>query len=475
MIHRSLTLQKAIELLKTGQISHTELYTSIQEAIDAHSRDFNVYLSLNPGAADSAPANKDSLLAGVPVAVKDNFLTVGLPATASAKPLRGFMPPYESTVTARLKNSGGIIMGKTNMDAWAHGSSTETSQFGLTKNPRNPDYLPGGSSGGSAAAVAADMCLAAIGSETAGSIRQPAAWCGVVGLKPTYGRVSRYGVIAMASSTDSPGPLGKTVGDCAVLLNVMAGKDDHDGTTGSQEVPDYISYLSQGVKGMRVGVCYIDHPLIKGTPVAESVEKAAQVFSGLGASVEAVAISDTLQAGKILKHDYAIGVYTVVQRSEVSSNLARYDGIRYGHWRDTFGDEAKRRIMLGTFTLSKGYADKYYVRAQQVRRLYIENFKELFSRYDILISSPSPNFALPIGATEGDPMFGELQDMLVEPSSLAGLPGISLPCFRDEKTNLYLGLNIMADQWQEGKMIKAAAAFEQATQWNPWLNGTQIS
>jgi aspartyl-tRNA(Asn)/glutamyl-tRNA(Gln) amidotransferase subunit A len=467
-----LTIKNALSLLKSRKISLKEIYREVFSAISKRNGELNVFLRLDQEALAKAEFCVDQLLGGIPLAVKDNFLTVGLPTTASSKPLEGFMPPYESTVTKKLKETGAVIIGKTNMDAWAHGSSTETSQFGPTKNPRNPEYLPGGSSGGSTAAVAADMCLGAIGSETAGSIRQPAAWCGVVGLKPTYGRVSRYGVVAMASSTDSPGPIGKTVEDCALLLKVIAGKDENDATSSPQGVPDYLSSFKSGVKGMKIGVCYIDHPQIKNTPVAQAIKDAAGVFEKLGAKVEQVEISETLQPGKILKHDYAIGVYTVVQRSEVSSNLARYDGIRYGHWRDTFGDEAKRRIMLGTFTLSKGYADKYYVHSQQVRSLYIKNFKELFSRYDLLISSPSPSFALPIGATKGDPMFGELQDMLVEPSSLAGLPGISIPCFRDEKTNLYLGLNIMANQWQEEKILRAAYAFEQATNWNHWAKQT---
>ena len=472
MPSNTLTIKNALFLLKSRKISLSEIYREVFAVISQRNNELNAFLRLDQEALAKAEDCFGQLFLGVPLAVKDNFLTIGLPTTASAKPLEGFLPPYESTVTKKLKETGAVIIGKTNMDAWAHGSSTETSQFGPTKNPRNPEYLPGGSSGGSAAAVAADMCLGAIGSETAGSIRQPAAWCGVVGLKPTYGRVSRYGVVAMASSTDSPGPIGKTVEDCALLLKVIAGQDKNDATSSPQEVPDYLSSFKNGVKGMKIGVCYIDHPQIKNTPVARAVQDAAAVFEKLGAKVEQVGISETLQPGKILKHDYAIGVYTVVQRSEVSSNLARYDGIRYGHWRDTFGDEARRRIMLGTFTLSKGYADKYYLHSQQIRSLYIKNFKELFSRYDLLISSPSPSFALPIGATKGDPMFGELQDMLVEPSSLAGLPGISIHCFRDEKTNLYLGLNIMANQWQEEKILRAAYAFEQATDWNHWAKQT---
>lgn len=334
------------------------------------------------------------------------------------------------------------------MDAWAHGSSTETSDFGSTKNPRNAEHLPGGSSGGSAAAVAADMTIAALGTETAGSIRQPSAWCGVVGLKPTYGRVSRAGVVAMASSTDSPGPIGKTVEDCATLLNYIAGKDPYDATMSEIPVIDFRRNLKKGVKGLKVGLCYQELDTHK------TVDAAGKVFEKLGAEVE---------KADIMSPKEAIAVYTIVQRSEVSSNLARYDGIRYGNDRSHFGEEAKRRIMLGTFTLSKGYADRYYVQAQKVRSLYIKNYQELFQKYDILISPTSPDYALKLGASRDNPMFGELEDMLVEPSSLAGLPGINVPCKRNPITNLYLGLDIIANYWQEEKMIQAAYAFEQET------------
>lgn len=464
-----LTLKQAIGKLKKKEISHAELYRDIHEEIATRNSELNIYLTLDNEAVKKAEKLLHTPLAGTPVAVKDNFLTAGLRTTASSLVLKDFQPTYESTVTKRLKDAGGVIIGKTNMDAWAHGSSTETSDFGPTKNPRNSAYLPGGSSGGSAAAIASDLAISAIGSETAGSIRQPAAWCGVVGFKPTYGRVSRYGVIAMASSTDSPGPIGKTVEDCATVLNYIAGKDPHDATTLPKPVPDYTKYLKKGVKGMKMGICYMDNPNIKGTDLDNAIEKAGKVFERLGAHVEIVPLSDTLKPGKILTPDYAIGVYTVVQRSEVSSNLARYDGVRYGNDRSFFSHEAQKRIILGTFTLTKGYADKYYVRAQQVRSLYRKNFSDLFSKYDILLSSPSPGYALPIGASSGDPLFGELQDILVEPSSLAGNTGISVPCWVDSKTNLPLGLNIMADQWQEEKVLQAAYAFEQSTEWNPWV------
>lgn len=459
-----LTLKKAIKLLEKKEISLEDIYKDIFKVIREKNKELNIYLTLNDKALDEAKKQKDKPLKGLPVAIKDNFLTIGLPTTASSKVLEGFMPPYESTVTKKIKDSGGVIIGKTNMDAWAHGSSTETSDFGPTKNPRNPKYLPGGSSGGSAAAVASDMAFAAIGSETAGSIRQPAAWCGVVGLKPTYGRVSRYGVIAMGSSLDSPGPITKTVEDSALMLNYIAGIDKNDSTTSSLPVLDYTKNLKKGVKNMKIGICYIDHPKIKNTEAAIYIEKAGALFEKLGAKVKYISTSHNLEKNKILSHEHAISVYTIVQRSEVASNLSRYDGIRYGNDRSYFGHEAKNRMMLGIFSLSSDIFQKdelVYVYAQRVRNLYIKNFNDLFSKYDLLISPTSPSYALPLGATSGDPMFGELQDMLVEPSSLAGICGISLPMHRDEKTNLYLGLNIMGNYFQEEKILQAAYAYEQ--------------
>jgi len=462
-----LTLVDAIKKLRSHEISIADLYHDIGEEIEKKNSVYNIFLTLNTDALEK-PELFDLPLAGLPIAVKDNFLTKGMKTTASSNVLKKFVPPFDATVIDRLKKSGGIVIGKTNMDAWAHGSSTETSDFGVTKNPRNPGYLPGGSSGGSTAAVAADMCMAALGSETAGSIRQPSSWCGVVGLKPTYGRVSRAGIVPMASSTDSPGPIGKTVEDCALLLNFLAGKDPYDGTTSPMPIPDFTKVLSKGVNGMRIGICYIDHPQLRGSEAADSIIKAGLVFEKLGAIVKSVPLSESLVKGKILNPDYAVAVYTIVQRSEVSSNLAGYNGIRYDLGRSEFGSEAKRRIMLGTFTLSKGYADKYYVEAQQVRSLYRKNFQQLFQEYDVLIAPTSPGFALPLGASKDNPMFGELEDLLLEPSSITGLPGVNIPCFHDEKTNLYLGMNIISDMWQEEKMIQAADAFERNTTWNEW-------
>lgn len=458
-MNNTLTLKQAIDKLKAKELTHKELYKDLDAVVEVENKKLNVYLTRDHEAQKKSENLVDTPLAGVPIAVKDNYCTKGLRTTASSTLLDNFIPKYESTVTKRLKNAGGVVYGKTNMDAWAHGSSTETSQYGRTLNPRNTDYLPGGSSGGSAAAVAADMCIASLGTETAGSIRQPASWCGVVGLKPTYGRCSRYGVIAMASSTDSPGPITKTVEDAAIILNHIAGHDKYDGTTGSKTVPDFTEYIDKGVKGLKIGYIYSD---LKGlNTISKIFSREMKVFEKLGATVEVVDAMDP-------KH--GISIYTIVQRGEVSSNLGRFDGIRYGNNRSYFGDEAKRRIMLGVYTLSKGYADQYYNTAQKVRTLYIKNYEKLFKKYDVLISPTSPGFAKKIGATEGQAMFGELEDLLVEASSLSGLPGISVPCYHDEETNLYLGMNIIAPMWREDLIIQVADAYEKATKWNTWRN-----
>ena len=443
-----LTLTSALEGLKKKQFSLEEIYDDVNQAIK-ETKDLNIYLTINDKAKNQASERRDLPLAGLPIAVKDNFLAKSLRTTASSKVLDDFIPPYESTVTQKLKDAGGVIVGKTNLDAWAHGSSTETSDYGRTLNPRNPAYLPGGSSGGSAAAVAADTTIAAIGSETAGSIRQPAAWCGIVGLKPTYGRVSRRGVIAMASSTDSPGPMTKTVADAALLLEIIAGHDPYDATTSNEPVPKYTDSLNKPVKNLKVG--YIYHDVGIDPTIIKTFETKLKKLERLGVKIE---------KAKAMDPHYAIGVYTIIQRAEVSSNLNRYDGIRYGNDRSYFGDEAKKRVMLGTFALSKGYADKYYLLAQKARTLFKQDFARLFQKYDLLVSLTSPGFAKKVGATEGVAAFGELEDMLLEPSSIVGLPGINLPIHKDPKTNLYLGANVVANYWQESKMIQLADAWE---------------
>jgi len=454
------TLSESIIKIKNKEVSSKELVEDCLNQIERYDKKINAFVSINKEARKKAryyDNNKDEnlILKGIPFAVKDNFLTQGLSTTASSHVLDKYIPTYTATVVERLQKKGAIIIGKTNMDAWAHGSSTETSDFGPTKNPHNTNYLPGGSSGGSAAALVSDMCIFAIGSETAGSIRQPAAWTGCVGLKPTYGRVSRYGVIAMGSSLDSPGPMTKSVEDAAIILNIIAGKDNFDATTSKKSVEDYSKSINKKIQGIKIGIAkeYLLPNMDK--KVKDLIINAGKVFEKLGAKVDLI---------ETLDPTYAIGVYTVIQRSEVSSNLARYDGVRYGAKRNKFGQEAKRRITLGTFALSAGYADKYYKKAQKVRTLYINDFQKIFNKYDLIIGPTSPGPAQKIGASKGKAMFGEMEDMLVEPSTIAGLPGISIPCgFINE---LPVGLNIFGPQFSESLIISVADAYEEKTKFN---------
>lgn len=417
------------------------------EKIKRFNKRLNCFLTVNEkaGASDKV------------IAIKDNFCTKGIRTTASSKVLDDFIPPYESTVTQRLLEAGYSILGKTNMDAWAHGSSTETSDYGPTLNPwqakgdKGLERVPGGSSGGSAAAVSAGLAPMAIGSETAGSIRQPASWCGVVGLKPTYGRVSRYGLIAMCSSTDSPGPITTNVEDAAKILQVIAGKDKYDVTTVDTPVPDYSSEMKQGRK-FKIGV---PEEYFEGAnkEVITKVNNAVAVFKKLGHEIKKV---------KLIPPKYAISVYTIIQRSEVSSNLARFTGVRYGNDRSFFGAEAKRRIMLGTYALSHGYYDQFYKKAQKVRTLIIQDFKKVFEEVDLLLSPTTPTTALKLGDSEKYPFFGELMDQLQEPSSSAGIPGVSLPVGLDSQ-GLPVGMQLMAPWLEEGRILDASHQFEQET------------
>lgn len=456
-----LNIAQAQQGLRAKKFSSLELTKACLDQIHKGNPDLNVFLSINDNAEkEAAKADINLPLGGIPIAVKDNFLTIGLPTTASSKVLENYIPSYESTVTQKLKQAGAVIIGKTNMDAWAHGSSTETSDYGPTLNPWDTQRLPGGSSGGSAAAVSADMCLAAIGSETAGSIRQPAAWCGVTGLKPTYGRVSRYGVIAMASSTDSPGPLTKTVADSAHILSLIAGHDPYDATTSPAPVPDY-TRSQKLTSRLKIGFPKEYLQVIQ-PDILPQIMEAINALKQMGHDVEDMSL---------IHPKYSIGVYTIVQRSEVSSNLARYDGIRYGQGRSSFGSEAKRRIMLGTYALSSGYYDQYYAKAQKVRTLIIQDFQKAFSQYDLIIDPPSPTAALLLGAAAKSPMFGEMQDILVEPSSIAGLSGISLPA--GLSNGLPVGFGLIAPQFAEEKLLAVSAQFQQATNYHlhkPKLN-----
>ncbi len=450
-----LTLSEAQEGLKSKKFLATDLVRACFDRIKSIDKKLNAFVTLcEEDALKQASSADISLpLGGIPLAVKDNYLTKDIRTTASSKLLENYIAQYDATSVEKLKNAGAIIIGKTNLDAWAHGSSTETSDYGPTLNPWNTEHLPGGSSGGSAAAIAADETIISVGSETAGSIRQPAAWCGIVGFKPTYGRVSRYGIIAMKSSTDSPGPICKTVDDAATLLEIMSGHDPHDATSIDENTwkkPE----IRQNLNGLKIGLPLSYFPSQIQPEVKEAILKAAETLKKLGAQI--------IELPDVLDPKYSIAVYTILQRSEVSSNLARFDGIRYGHDRSYFGTEAKRRIMLGTYSLSAGYYDAYYLKAQKVRTLICQDFDKQFQKVDAIIGPVSPTTALKVGASEGQAMFGELQDILVEPSSIAGLPGISIPCAFD-KIGLPIGLQIMTPQKREDLVYQIAKLFEANT------------
>ncbi len=464
-----LNIKEAKDGLRKKEFSAFELTKSCLDQIKKTDDKLNVFVTLTEKEALESARKADSLLAlqgqalqaqpllGIPIAVKDNFSTKGVRTTASSKVLDNYVPPFDSTVVAKLKHAGAVILGKTNMDAWAHGSSTETSDYGPTRNPWNTNHLPGGSSGGSAAAIAANQCIGAIGSETAGSIRQPASWCGVVGLKPTYGRVSRYGVIAMGSSLDSPGPISKNVEDSALILEVLAGFDPMDGTTSPKPIPVYAESLKLKTNDFVIGV---SEEYFNGVDfeVSEVVKKAINKLEKIGIKIEPI---------KLFDPKYAIDVYTIIQRSEVSSNLARYDGIRYGNGRTFFGEEAKRRIMFGTHALSSGYYDQYYNKASQVRSVIIDDFKKSFEKVDVIVAPTSPSLALPVGATKDQAMFGELADVLVEPSSIAGLCGINIPV-GFSKTGLPIGMQIIGPQFEEEKVLQVAHYYETQSANESW-------
>jgi aspartyl-tRNA(Asn)/glutamyl-tRNA(Gln) amidotransferase subunit A len=451
-----LTLIEAIKGIKEKKFSSTELIQDCLDKIEQLEPTLNAFVTVTKNSALEQSKNIDFTkpLAGIPIAVKDNFCIKDIKVTASSNLLKDYTAQYTATVVQKLQTAGAIVIGKTNMDAWAHGSSTETSDFGPTKNPWNPKHLPGGSSGGSAAAVASDEVVSSIGSETAGSIRQPSAWCGTVGLKPSYGRVSRYGVIAMGSSMDCPGPITKTVDDAALLLSIISGHDPKDATSIPQN-PWQIPTGFKDLKGLKIGLPKAYFPEGIKPTVKTAILNAAETLKKLGAEVIELDVMDP---------KFAIAVYTVLQRSEVSSNLARFTGIRYGEPRSAFGDEAIRRIMLGTYTLSSGYYDAYYLQAQKVRTLIIQDFDKQFQKVDAIIGPTSPTTALALGATEGQSMFGELEDILVEPSTLAGLPGISVPCgFGD---GLPVGLQIITPQLREDLAVNIARCFESNTDYH---------
>ena len=408
-------------------------------------------------------------LAGIPIAIKDNMCTRGIETTCASKILQGFIPPYESTVTRKLSAAGAVMVGKTNLDEFAMGSSTENSAIQLTANPWDLTCVPGGSSGGSAAAVAADQAVVSIGSDTGGSIRQPASFCGVVGMKPTYGLVSRYGLVAFASSLDQIGPFTRSVEDAALLLQSIAGHDPMDATSLDVEIPDYSASLQPEIKGMRIGV--IEELMGEGCEpdVRELVQQAIDLYRELGAEIVRV---------ECPTFKYGLATYYIIAPSEASANLARYDGVKFGlrepadsllgmyaKTRDLgFGAEVKRRIMIGTYALSAGYYDAYYLKAQKVRTLIARDFEKAFQQADVLLSPTSPSVAFKAGDKTGDPLSMYLSDLMTIPVNLAGLPGLSLPC--GFSNGLPVGLQLIGKALGESQVFHAAYAYERATEWH---------
>uniref|UniRef100_UPI00403F158E Asp-tRNA(Asn)/Glu-tRNA(Gln) amidotransferase subunit GatA n=1 Tax=Lentilactobacillus hilgardii TaxID=1588 RepID=UPI00403F158E len=460
--------------LVNKDISVEELTKQTLDNIKAVDGDINAFLTLDEEGAlkqanklDEKGIDSDNLLSGMPVAVKDNIVTKGLKTTAASKILENFTPIYDATAAEKIKNLGTITVGKTNMDEFAMGGSTENSAFKITHNPWDKTKVPGGSSGGSAAAVAAGEVIAALGSDTGGSIRQPASFNGVVGMKPTYGRVSRWGLIAFGSSLDQIGPITRNVSDNATLLNAIAGHDDHDLTSSTKEVPDFTSTLNKGVKGLRIGIPseFMSQGLDE--DVKKVVNDTAETFKKLGATVGEVSLPHT---------KYGVAAYYIISSSEASSNLQRFDGIRYGRRAkdvknlddlyiksrsEGFGDEVKRRIMLGTFSLSAGFYDAYFKKAAQVRTLMINDFTNVFKDYDLILAPTAPTPAYGIGEDVSDPMTMYMNDVLTLPVNLAGLPGMSIPAGFSK--GLPVGVQLIGRPYDELTVYQAGSAFEKDT------------
>ena len=467
----------AVELaakIKAGETTATEAMEAVIAQIEKSEDELNCYVTFDKEKALAAAKKADEdikagkltgPLAGVPFAIKDNMCTEGMLTTCSSKILGNFVPTYTADAVERLQNAGAVIIGKTNMDEFAMGSTTETSAFGATKNPRNPEHVPGGSSGGSAAAVAANECFAALGSDTGGSIRQPSSFCGVTGIKPTYGTVSRYGLIAYGSSLDQIGPIAKDVTDCATILETIASHDVKDSTSVEREY-DFTSALTDDVKGMKIGIPrdYFGDGL--SADVKEQILNAVKILEEKGAVVEEFDLS-------LVK--YAIPAYYIIADAEASSNLARFDGVKYGYrteeyeglhnmYKKTrsegFGAEVKRRIMLGSFVLSSGYYDAYYLKALRTKALIKQAFDKAFAKYDMIVAPAAPTTAPELGKSLSDPMKMYLSDIYTISVNLAGLPGISIPVGKDSK-GLPVGMQLIGDCFQEKKIIQAAYTFEQ--------------
>jgi aspartyl-tRNA(Asn)/glutamyl-tRNA(Gln) amidotransferase subunit A len=472
------TIQGVRLALENGELTARDVCRATLASIDAHEAALNAFTLVAKESAlaraeelDGVPPTERGPLHGVPIALKDNLCTRGLPTTASSRILEGYLPPYDATVVERLERAGAVLIGKTNCDEFAMGSSTENSAFGPSRNPWEPTRAPGGSSGGSAVAVAAGMVPAALGSDTGGSIRQPAALCGLVGLKPTYGRVSRYGLLAFASSLDQIGPLTRTVDDAATLLEVLAGPDPHDATAARTPVADYRAASKAGeLNGARVGVprAFVGEGV--DPEVRAAFDAALELMAARGASIVDIELPHAR---------YAIPVYYLVATAEASSNLARYDGVRYGYrtpgartlesmyfrTRDEgFGAEVKRRIMLGTYVLSAGYYDAYYLKAQQVRTLIRRDYEEAFHRVDVVAMPTSPTPAFRLGEKTADPLQMYLADVFTVSANLSGLPAISIPC-GFSRDRLPIGLQLTGRTFDEATLLRIAGAYERQTHW----------
>jgi aspartyl-tRNA(Asn)/glutamyl-tRNA(Gln) amidotransferase subunit A len=472
---KSLTIDAARAAVQERKITAVALAESFYAKIDNEDPQIGAYLTLSRERAlakaeeiDALAAKGEKLppLGGVPVAIKDVMVTRGVRTTAGSKILGNYIPPYDSTAVARMEAAGAVVLGKLNCDEFAMGSSNENSAWKPVHNPRDLTRVPGGSSGGSAAAVAADMAVVALGSDTGGSIRQPASFCGVVGLKPTYGRVSRYGLIAFASSLDHIGPFGKTVKDAAIVLQTIAGRDPMDSTSAEIPVPDYVAELEKPVRGLKIGIAkeYLGEGL--DPEVRAAVADAVEKMSKLGCEIVEISLPHT---------EYAISAYYIIATAEASSNLARFDGVRYGYrasdaktlsemYRRTrdqgFGAEVKRRIMLGTYALSAGYYDAYYLKAQKVRALLTRDFEGAFQKVDVIVTPTSPTAAFKLGEKVDDPLAMYLADIYTVTANIAGIPGISVPC-GETKEKLPIGLQILGKHFDEGTVLRVAAAFEQ--------------
>ena len=471
-------ISNLVQKLRNKEITSVELTQSYLDKIKELNPSLNSYITVCSESALAAAQKADEAiqagtagpLAGIPIAHKDLFCTNGIKTTCASKMLNNFIPPYESTVTARLEQAGAIMLGKTNMDEFAMGSSNENSHYGLVKNPWNTDLVPGGSSGGSAVAVAAGMAVATTGTDTGGSIRQPASFCGITGLKPTYGRVSRFGMIAYASSLDQAGPMARSAEDCAHLMNAIAGFDPQDSTSAEVDTQDYLGDLNKPLTGLKIGLPkeYFGEGLEQG--VADAIREAVKEFEKLGASVIDISLPN-------LK--LSIPAYYVIAPSEASSNLSRFDGVRYGHRCDEpkdlldmymrsraegFSKEVQKRIMVGTYALSEGYYDAYYLKAQRIRRLIKQDFVNALNEVDVIMGPVAPSTAFAIGSKTDDPVAMYLEDIYTLSVNLAGIPAMSVPAGFSNK--MPVGLQIMGNYFAESKLLNIAHQFQQATDWH---------